>query len=80
MGVRRVFKGKKMPGRMGGERVTAQRLQVFKIDVQRNVLFIKGSVPGPDGKRRRRHYRCRWLWREASRGLTRDAMQRAGWR
>lgn len=48
-GVSRVFKGKKMAGRMGGERVTVQNLQVVKVDADRNLLLIKGAVPGPRG-------------------------------
>jgi len=43
----RVPKGKKMHGRMGYETVTVQNLQVMKVDPERNVLLIKGSVPGP---------------------------------
>jgi large subunit ribosomal protein L3 len=43
----RVFKGLPMAGRMGGKRVTIQNLQVVKVDPERNVLIIKGSVPGP---------------------------------
>jgi len=43
----RVFKGQKMPGRMGGKRVTQRGLQVFRVDPARNLLLIKGSVPGP---------------------------------
>lgn len=43
----RVPKGKKMHGRMGNETVTVQNLEVVKVDVERNVLLIKGSVPGP---------------------------------
>ena len=43
----RVFKGKKMPGRMGAERVTVQNLQVVKADAERNLLVVKGAVPGP---------------------------------
>ena len=42
----RVFKGKRMPGRMGGERVTAQGLKVVLVDPERNLLAVKGSVPG----------------------------------
>ena len=42
----RVFKNKKMPGRMGGERTTMQNLRVMKIDPERDLLYIKGSVPG----------------------------------
>lgn len=44
----RVFKGQKLPGRMGYERVTIQNLEVVKVDVEKNILLIKGSVPGPD--------------------------------
>lgn len=43
----RVLKGKKLPGRMGGERVTVQRLTVVRVDKDRNLLLIKGAVPGP---------------------------------
>lgn len=42
----RVFKGKRMPGRMGGERVTAQGLKVVMVDPERNLLAVKGAVPG----------------------------------
>jgi large subunit ribosomal protein L3 len=42
----RVFKGKLLPGRMGGEQVTVQNLEIVKIDVERNLLLIKGNVPG----------------------------------
>ena len=45
----RVFKGRKMPGRMGGEKVTIQGLQVVKVDPERNLLLIKGSIPGANG-------------------------------
>jgi len=45
----RVFKGKKMPGRMGGERTTILSLQVVETDPGRNLLLIKGAVPGPKG-------------------------------
>jgi large subunit ribosomal protein L3 len=43
----KVFKGKKLPGRMGGERVTVQRLTVARVDVDRNLLLIRGALPGP---------------------------------
>ena len=43
----RVFKGHPMAGRMGGKRVTVQRLEVVKVDTEKNLLLIKGSVPGP---------------------------------
>ena len=43
----RVLKGKKLPGRMGGERVTVQRLRVVRVDKDRNLILIKGAIPGP---------------------------------
>lgn len=43
----RVLKGKKLPGRMGGERVTVQRLTVVRVDPDRNLILIKGAIPGP---------------------------------
>lgn len=42
----RVFKGKLLPGRMGGEQITVQNLQIVKVDTERNLLLIKGNVPG----------------------------------
>lgn len=42
----KVFKGKKMPGQMGDERVTVQSLQVVSVDPEKNLLIVKGSVPG----------------------------------
>ena len=45
----RVFKGMRMAGRMGGQTITTQNLQVHSVDADRNLLLIKGSVPGPDG-------------------------------
>ena len=42
----RVFKGMRMAGRMGGERVTMRHLEVFETDAERNLLLLKGSVPG----------------------------------
>lgn len=42
----RVFKGKKMSGHMGAERVTTQNLEVIRVDVERNLLLVKGAVPG----------------------------------
>lgn len=44
--VARVFKGKTLPGRMGGEQVTIQNLEVVKVDPEKNVLLIKGNIPG----------------------------------
>ena len=43
----RVFKGKKMPGQYGHENVTVLNLEVVKVDKERNVLLVKGAVPGP---------------------------------
>ena len=43
----RVFKGMGMPGRMGGKRVTQRRLEVVEVDPERNLLLVKGAVPGP---------------------------------
>ena len=42
----RVFKNKRLAGRMGGDRVTIQNLEVVKVDVERNVILIKGNIPG----------------------------------
>jgi len=46
----RVFKGMRMAGRMGNERVTVMNLTVVKVDPERNLLMIKGAVPGPKGR------------------------------
>jgi large subunit ribosomal protein L3 len=43
----RVFKGMGMPGRMGGKRVTQRGLRVVEVDTQRNLLLVRGAVPGP---------------------------------
>jgi large subunit ribosomal protein L3 len=43
----RVLKGKKLPGHMGGQKVTIQRLSVVRVDADRNLLLIKGAIPGP---------------------------------
>lgn len=43
----RVFKSKELPGRMGGEQITIQNLEIVKVDTDRNLLLIKGNVPGP---------------------------------
>jgi len=45
----RVFKGKKMAGHMGAERVTTQNLEVVRVDPERNLLLIRGAVPGAPG-------------------------------
>ena len=45
----RVFKGKKMAGQMGDERVTTQNLEIVRVDEERNLLLIKGAVPGAAG-------------------------------
>jgi large subunit ribosomal protein L3 len=44
----RVMKGMKMAGHMGNERVTIQNLEVVRVDIERNLLLVKGSVPGPN--------------------------------
>lgn len=45
----RVWKGKKMAGHMGAERVTVQNLEIVRVDVERNLLLVKGAVPGAPG-------------------------------
>lgn len=47
-GPARVFKGRKLPGRAGGERVTVQNLMIAKVDAERNLLLVKGAIPGPN--------------------------------
>ena len=48
-GTARVFKGKRMPGRMGNDTLTAQNLKVVRVDAERNLIAVKGSVPGAKG-------------------------------
>ena len=43
----KVFKGKGMPGHMGGKKVTTQNLEVVRVDAEKNLLLVKGAVPGP---------------------------------
>ena len=43
----KVFKGKKMPGQMGNKQITVQNLEVVRVDVENNLLLVKGAVPGP---------------------------------
>ena len=45
-GPARVFKGRKLPGRMGGQRVTVQNLEVIRVDADKNLILIKGALPG----------------------------------
>lgn len=45
----RVFKNRKMPGRMGHERVTAQNLKVVKVDPEQNLILVRGAIPGVNG-------------------------------
>lgn len=45
----RVYKGKKLPGHLGAERVTIQNLTVVKVDAENNLIAVKGAVPGPKG-------------------------------
>jgi len=44
----RVFKGKKLPGRMGNEKVKLKNMEIVKIDLERNLLLLKGAIPGPN--------------------------------
>ncbi len=48
-GPARVFKGRKLPGHYGAEKVTVQNLEVVRVDPERNLLALKGAVPGPKG-------------------------------
>ena len=43
----KVFKGKKMPGHMGGKKVTTQNLEIVRVDAEKNLLLVKGAIPGP---------------------------------
>jgi len=45
----KVYKGKKLPGRMGNQRVTARNLEVITVDLERNLVIVRGSVPGANG-------------------------------
>ena len=45
----KVFKGKKMPGQLGGDRVTVQNLEVVRVDTDRSILLVKGGIPGAKG-------------------------------
>ncbi len=45
----RIFKGKKMAGHLGHERVTVQNLSVVKVDAEKNIIAVKGAIPGPKG-------------------------------
>lgn len=45
----RVFKGKKLPGHMGSVKITIQNLNIVRVDSERNLLLVKGAVPGPKG-------------------------------
>ena len=45
----KVFKGKKMPGQMGGKKITVQNLEVVKVDAENNLIALKGAIPGPKG-------------------------------
>ncbi|MHB1407495.1 MAG: 50S ribosomal protein L3 [Desulfitobacteriaceae bacterium] len=46
-GPARVFKGRNLPGRMGVERVTVQNLEIVRVDADKNLILVKGAVPGP---------------------------------
>ena len=43
----KVFKGKRMPGHIGGKKVTTQNLEIVRVDAEKNLLLVKGAVPGP---------------------------------
>ena len=43
----RVFKGKKMPGQMGNKKITIQNLEIVRVDIENNLILVKGAVPGP---------------------------------
>ena len=43
----KVFKGRRMPGHMGGKKVTTQNLEIVRVDAEKNLLLVKGAVPGP---------------------------------
>jgi large subunit ribosomal protein L3 len=45
----RIFKGKALPGHMGAEKVTVQNLEIVRSDAERNLLLIKGAIPGANG-------------------------------
>ncbi len=45
----RVFPGKRMPGHLGAVKVTTQNLEIVRVDVERNLLLIKGAIPGSKG-------------------------------
>lgn len=45
----KVYKGKGLPGHMGAERVTVQNLDVVKVDVENNLIALRGAIPGPKG-------------------------------
>jgi large subunit ribosomal protein L3 len=48
-GPARVFKGRKLPGHMGTDRITVQNLEIIKVDVERNLIAVRGAIPGPKG-------------------------------
>ncbi len=47
----KVFKGKKLPGHMGAENVVVQNLEVVKVYPEKNLLLVKGGIPGPKGSK-----------------------------
>lgn len=49
MGPATVFKGRRMPGRMGGDKISVKNLKIAKIDKENNIIYIKGAVPGRPG-------------------------------
>ena len=45
----RVYKGKKLPGHYGNEQVTIQNLDIARVDAERNLILVRGAIPGPKG-------------------------------
>ena len=64
----KVFKGKKMAGRMGGKQITAQSLEVYKVDTERNLIYVIGSVPGNKGGTVKVSDTKKW-WKKSQRKL-----------
>ena len=84
----KVFKGKKMAGHMGQELVTTLNLTVFRVDVERGLILIKGAVPGTEGtylkdprrhqeRRPRRNSRCPGGYQEAPAKSSHDSRRHA---
>jgi len=63
----KIWKGKKMPGRMGGKPVAAQSLQVIKIDYPRSLIYVRGGIPGPIGSTVYVQDSVRRMWKQYKR-------------